>query len=538
MTSWQTLMALSATHTRRAEEAVQSQLAERQRREAQKRREIEEKEKKERELEAKLRLKRLEEQKREQERAERLERERQAKEREMQRRQEQERDALLYGRPKKARDRHGYPVSGAGGKRTHSSASDDDESGPSNVLTREEKRQRALERELGMGRGSGKRTSGGGVYRKPGRRLPGGAVDSVTMGSASSSQGSPAKAQSTRERLKAEPAMLIKLNTNKRDTRTIDEILTDRAKLRQGKVLDGESAKEFNDWFGKAKKDPPKKPPVPTASSSTSRANTPAVVGSGSASPRPVSSGSSKPIPKSTPASKSGIAGPGKAGSASKPPVSKAASAKPVASGSRTPTISKTSSSTAANRSIPKKRRSRSLSDSPPPAKRRPVQGGSRHDEDDISSQIWKLFGKDRSSYIDRDVFSDDEDMEADAFDVEREEIRRSVVLPSNSWKPPFTPWNPWQHPDCQERGRACHAGGEAPRGGEEAQAKGEGEACKLLNAAPLSLLLVGIPDSTGDALIEGPIPTLTPVDLSPYVCYVPCHPPLPMTPERPLSNR
>ncbi|KAI1797333.1 hypothetical protein LXA43DRAFT_983891 [Ganoderma leucocontextum] len=426
MTSWQTLMAIGATHTRRTEEAVQSQLAERQRREAQRRKEIEEKDKKDRELEAKLRLKRLEEQKREQERAERLERERQAKEREMQRRQEQERDALLYG-PKKAKDKHGYPVSGAG-KRTHSSVSDNDEPGPSNVLTREEKRQRALERELGMGRGSGKRTSGGSAYRKPGRRLPGGAVDSVTTNSASSSQGSPNKAQSTRDRLKAEPAMLIKLNTNKRDTRTIDEIMTDRAKMRQGKVLDGESAKEFNDWFGKAKKDPPKKASAPAASSSTSRANTPAVAGSGSASPRAVFSAPPKSISKSTPASKSSAAASAKVGSASRPPVSKVASAKPAASGSRTPTFPKTSSSISASRSIPKKRRSPSLSASPPPAKRRPAPGGSRHDEDDISSQIWKLFGKDRSSYIERDVVSDDEDMEADVFDVEREELRSTRI--------------------------------------------------------------------------------------------------------------
>ncbi|TBU49821.1 hypothetical protein BD309DRAFT_946801 [Dichomitus squalens] len=427
MTSWQALMALSATHTQQTKEAVESQLAERQRREAQKRKEIEEKEKRERELEAKLRIKRLEEQKREQERAERLERERQAKEREMQRRLEQERDALLYG-PKKAKDKHGYPVSGAGRRRP----SDDDEPGPSNVLTREEKRRRALERELGLSRSSAKRTSGGIATRKPGRRLPGGAVDSVGTISSSSSQTSPGKAQSTKERLKSEPAMLIKLNQNKRDTRTIDEIMTDRAKMRQGKVLDGESAKEFNDWFGKAKKDPPKKASVPATSSSTSRANTPAVAASGSASPRPLSSAPIKPIPKSTPASKSSAAAFAKVGSATKPPVSKAASAKPAAGVSRMPPPShKTPLSAPAARPTPKKRRSPSSSVSPPPAKRRPAPGGSRRgDEDDvdISSQIWKIFGKDRSSYIERDVFSDDEDMEADAFDVEREEARSARI--------------------------------------------------------------------------------------------------------------
>ena len=132
MTSWQALMALSATHTQQTKAAVESQLAERQRREAQKRKEIEEKERRERELEAKLRLKRLEEQKREQERAERLERERQSKEREMQRRLEQERDALLYGL-RKAKDKHGFPVSGAG-RRRHPLGSNDEELRPSSVL--------------------------------------------------------------------------------------------------------------------------------------------------------------------------------------------------------------------------------------------------------------------------------------------------------------------------------------------------------------------------------------------------------------------
>jgi protein SPT2 len=45
------------------------------------------------------------------------------------------------------------------------------------------------------------------------------------------------------------------------------------------------------------------------------------------------------------------------------------------------------------------------------------------------SDEIWKLFGKDRRTYIQRDVFSDDEDMEVDAGILEREELRRSVVL-------------------------------------------------------------------------------------------------------------
>ena len=293
-------MALSATQTQQTKDAVQAALAERQRKEAQKRKELEEKEKRERELEAKLRIKKLEEQKREQERLERRERERQAKEREMQRREEQQRDALLYG-PKKAKDRQGYPVSSAG-KRRHSSSSDDDEPGSSNVLTREEKRRKRLENELrGIRSGSRRSTTGGGGYSKAGRQLPGGAVD-ITKPTGSSSQTSPGKAQSVRERIAAEPPMLIKLNTNKRDTRTIDEIIQDRAKARQGKVLDGESAREFNDWFGKAKKDPPKKPSAPATSASTSRANTPAAGGPSAGSQSKAASGSASHIQSRCPA--------------------------------------------------------------------------------------------------------------------------------------------------------------------------------------------------------------------------------------------
>lgn len=72
----------------------------------------------------------------------------------------------------------------------------------------------------------------------------------------------------------------------------------------------------------------------------------------------------------------------------------------------------------------PKKRpRSPSLSLSPPPPKRRPSEADSA-----FGSEIWKLFGKDRNSYVARDVLSDDEDMEADADVLMREEMRRSVL--------------------------------------------------------------------------------------------------------------
>ena len=78
------------------------------------------------------------------------------------------------------------------------------------------------------------------------------------------------------------------------------------------------------------------------------------------------------------------------------------------------------------NRPATKKRpRSPSLSESPPPsAKRRASPQVS-----DIRAEIWKMFGKDRSMYVQGDIFSDDEDMEAGASVLEKEERIRLVVL-------------------------------------------------------------------------------------------------------------
>lgn len=39
------------------------------------------------------------------------------------------------------------------------------------------------------------------------------------------------------------------------------------------------------------------------------------------------------------------------------------------------------------------------------------------------------MFGKNRDAYVGRDVLSDDEDMEADADALEREEFRRFVIF-------------------------------------------------------------------------------------------------------------
>ena len=95
----------------------------------------------------------------------------------------------------------------------------------------------------------------------------------------------------------------------------------------------------------------------------------------------------------------------------------------PSSLGSQPSTKAQTSHST-----LPKKRsRSESRSESPPLKRRGYV------DEDEvpgnISSMIWNMFGRNRDSYMSMDVYSDDEDMEADATTVAKEEARRFVLL-------------------------------------------------------------------------------------------------------------
>ncbi|GBE88220.1 hypothetical protein BKA93DRAFT_820196 [Sparassis latifolia] len=437
-TSFAALMALSATQTRQSDAAVQSALAERQRKEAQRRKEQEDRDRREREVEAKLRLKRLEDEKREQERQRRLEEERGAKEREQRRKQEQERDALRYG-PKKARtDKNGYPVSGAARRRSSSS---DDESAGANALTREEKRRRRLESEM-RGRSAPRRSTHTG-YSKAGRRLPGGAVDITTTEASFLSE--PSGSQSIRERVAAEPAKLIKLNVNKRDTRTIDEILQDRAKAR-AKTLDGDQARSFSDWFGKGKKESPKKPTPQIGSASTSRDNTPGTkTSSGYASPAAHSAGLPKVPPAKSSAASATITS--KAGARQLTRAPSALASRPAASSSkslqknapsngsirapvprRSPASFSAKASTSTSKPAAKKRpRSPSMSPTPsppPPSKKRaPERGGSA-----LGAEIWKIFGKDRTAYTARDVLSDDEDMEADVRSLEFEEAQSSRI--------------------------------------------------------------------------------------------------------------
>jgi len=98
------------------------------------------------------------------------------------------------------------------------------------------------------------------------------------------------------------------------------------------------------------------------------------------------------------------------------------------ASTSTTKSITKSSSTALQNgrssaSSVKKRVRTPSLDISPPPKRRTLSPNPSRND---LSTEIWKMFGKDRGSYVRKDVLSDDEDMEADARILEKEELRSS----------------------------------------------------------------------------------------------------------------
>jgi protein SPT2 len=272
-------MALSKSQTKESQDSVQSALIQRQRKEELRRKQQEEQEKKERERETKLRLKYFEEAKKQEELKLRREQEEAALERERKRREEEERNALRYG-PKKAKSEGSpkWPSANTHSRdevrRRRLPADSDDEGSAAAALTREEKRKRKEEAELRRSLNYGKRSSHP-SGRRAGGKLPGGAIDVTSTQTFDS--GSPGSSQSVKARISAIPNTLTKLNVIKRDTRTIDEILQDRAKAREAKVLDGDDAREFNDWFGGSKKkEPPKKPILPpTSSTPSSGANTP-----------------------------------------------------------------------------------------------------------------------------------------------------------------------------------------------------------------------------------------------------------------------
>lgn len=289
-------MALSASQTKEVQSAVQSALEQRQRNEELKRKKREEDDRKAREEEAKLRQKRFEDQKKQQELEAKREADQARREAEQTRREEEARNALLYG-PKKAKQQGPkWPTSHSGIKdevrrrRVGEEEEDSRAGSPAMALTREEKRQRRMEADMRRTYQLKRGSSMG--YNKAGRRLPGGAIDAQSAPTSDSG----ASAQSVKARLAALPNTLTKLNVNKRDTRTIDEILQDRAKAKNV-TLDGDDAREFNDWFGKAKKKEPASFPgtqssASLASDSSSGGNSPRQGGTSECSFRRISLGS------------------------------------------------------------------------------------------------------------------------------------------------------------------------------------------------------------------------------------------------------
>ncbi|KAL4072612.1 SPT2 chromatin protein-domain-containing protein [Scleroderma yunnanense] len=401
MSGFAALMALSASQTKETQSAVQSALLQRQRNEEVKRKKQEELERKEREEQAKIRQKRFEDEKKQHELEAKRAAEMQRLQAEKARREEEARNALLYG-PKKSKYGSKWPTSNGTAKedvRKRRLPSDDDDDSrcgsPAMALTREEKRRRRLDAEMRRTYAI-KRSSTSSGYTKAGRRLPGGAIDATSAPSADSG----ASTQSVKARLAALPNTLTKLNVNKRDTRTIDEILQDRAKAKHG-ILDGDEAREFNDWFGKSKK---KDIGLSSAPSSSSQVSPPP---SGAASP--LSSSATGISAKMASDSRSASVSAGARPVQSKTP----ASVKPQPSKSL-------STSRPSNGSVPSKKRARSpsCSESPPPKRRADSPA------DAIRSEIWKLFGKDRTTYVARDIDSDDDDMEADASALMKEELR------------------------------------------------------------------------------------------------------------------
>ncbi|KZS94246.1 hypothetical protein SISNIDRAFT_453977 [Sistotremastrum niveocremeum HHB9708] len=407
------LMAVSAGQTKDAEAAARMALAQRQQKLENQRREQEAREKKLREDAARLRMKHLEEERREAERQAQREKEKAAREREAARREAEVRDHLLYGKSKSKSQ-------GPSLERSRKRDADDAEIGDSeDALTREEKRMRKRQREMNRAfpspSHSVKRSSSS--LHKSGHRLPGGAVMTITN-SPQNLAALPSQAgQSARQRLAATPATLTKLNTNKRDLRTIDEILMDRQRAKNGedKVIEGDKAREFHDWFTTTKKrDTDKKPATslvstgPTSSQTRSSTST---------------SARSSPMPPAKSSASVNAKGKGALDPKSSSAIAKVNQSKSI------PASSRPQSSPAINTALTQPRRRRQ-SDSPPPSssKRRSARRSEDSDEGGdgifgIRDEIWSIFGKRRDSYVNRADLSDDDDMEADAFSQEQEEL-------------------------------------------------------------------------------------------------------------------
>jgi protein SPT2 len=267
MSTYAALIAQSRKQTAVHEQEVKATLEAQKKKEALERKAQEEREKRDKQYEA-MRVKQLlEQQRRDAEREKRKEDEQASIEKALKRREQEMREKLLGGSKSRASGSSGGGGSGGSeGSRKRKGSEDRDNHdsprakrsrspAPSQQLTREElkeKKRLATLREWEKDDGPRRPAKKAGSGRKSGT-LRGGAVPIITTTPVIQLEPSPS-GKSARERLAAMPLTLTKLNTVKRDMRTIEEILADRDRARTGKVvLEGDAAKSFN-WFQEPKK--------------------------------------------------------------------------------------------------------------------------------------------------------------------------------------------------------------------------------------------------------------------------------------------
>ena len=259
MSSFKALRELAQQKTAAQNQQVQAKLEERKRKEEADKKAQEERDRRERELEARMRAKKLEDERRAEELARKLA-QNAARRAEREEQLQLQRETKLLQRVSRARSPTEPGAVGSRSRKRSRSGSPD--GGGTSTLTREEKRARKAQNELRKAEqeqaararrhipnfGSyGGRAGGasGSASSATGKRLAGGALDIIDDGHATPK--TPAAVGSTRDRIiSAMPMQLTKLNTVKRDTRTIDDVQRER----QQRVLEGDDARNFGDWFG------------------------------------------------------------------------------------------------------------------------------------------------------------------------------------------------------------------------------------------------------------------------------------------------
>ncbi|KAJ7056696.1 hypothetical protein C8F01DRAFT_1154615 [Mycena amicta] len=396
MSTYKTLLAISETHTRLAEQQANAAVAQKKAREDRERKAAEAREIKERQIKQQEIKKHFEAQRRKAEEDRKAAEAVKRQEEELERRERERMDGLRYG-PKKAKEK-AWPTSdkttttAAGTSSRKRKTPDDDDDGEHSgmALTRDEKRQRKANAEFRRAFNEAPRRSSPSLVssflRKPARKqssvLPGGARNMVSTPSIEAAAATvDTSGMSVKKRLVAQGNMLQKLYVKPRDVRTIDEIARD---LRASKkpVLEGDQARNFDLLAPTTKTVITSAPPTRPSSQQPSQSQ------------------------RSTPPSRT--AGKKRHSRSASPPVpapKRTTNKQPIASSSKQ-------------------------------QQHKATHRPSRSDDDDeadpnsISDTIWAIMGKKRSTYVSRDVYSDDDDddIEADAAMLEREELRSMKI--------------------------------------------------------------------------------------------------------------